>query len=196
MHYELSINDHISDLTQPEVDALIATLPEWRREIAMRYKFLQGRAECAVGYIEFLRSIRLAFGIQGMPEFSYNEHGKPMLADHPEVHFSISHCKSAVGCLAADCPCGLDLERIRPVKSDLVNYTMSPAEADAIFSSVNPALAFTRLWTRKEAVLKLRGTGIVDDLKHVLDPENICDLKLQTIENPYLGYVLTTALQH
>lgn len=191
----LCINDHIDDFGEKQTERLIASLPAWRCETALRYKHLQGRRECAVGYIEFLRGLRLCFGIDGMPAFAYNEHGKPYLVAHPGIHFSISHCKEAVGCLVADRPCGLDIERIRKAKEDLVRHTMSPEEAETIFCDPYPDLAFTRLWTQKEAVLKLKGTGIVDDLHHVLSPKNLTGISLKTTENPYKGYIFTTAIE-
>lgn len=189
----LCINDHIADLGEEQTERLIASLPEWRREQALRYKHLQGRRECAVGYIELLRGLRLRFGIKGMPTFIFNEHGKPFLKEHPDVHFSISHCKVAVGCYVCDRPCGLDIEYIRKAKPELVRHTMNSHEADEIFASPFPDIAFTRLWTQKEAVLKLAGTGIVDDLHSVLAPERLQGIELQTTENPYMGYVYTIA---
>ena len=190
----LCINDHISDLTPSQTEQLIIALPSWRREEALRYKHLQGRRECAVGYTELLRGLRLRFGITDMPSFGYGEHGKPYLPEYPEVHFSISHCREAAGCLLSDRPCGLDIEHIHKAKESLVRYTMSEQETDAIFSAPIPDVAFTRLWTQKEAVLKLLGTGITDDLHHVLDHDCIRNINLQTIENPLRGYVLTTAI--
>ena len=190
----LCINDHIAELDEVQTERLIASLPQWRRQEALRFRHLQGKRECAVGYVELLRGLRLLFDINGMPEFSFNEHGKPFLAEHPDVHFSISHCSQAVGCLLSDRPCGLDIERIRPVKEGLVRYTMNAAEAEAVFAAPCPELMFTRLWTQKEAVLKLLGTGITDDLHHVLDHDCIRNINLQTIENPLRGYVLTTAI--
>lgn len=189
----LCFNDHVADLGEEQTEQLIASLPEWRREVALRFKHLQGRRECAVGYIELLRGLRLCFGIGGMPAFAYNEHGKPYLKEYPDIHFSISHCKEAVGCLVADRPCGLDIEHIRKAKEDLVRHTMSPREAEEIYASPFPDVAFTRLWTQKEAVLKLKGTGIVDNLHHVLDPDRLQGIKLETTENPYRGYIVTTA---
>ena len=148
-----------------------------------------------MAYIELLRGLRLRFSIGEMPSFCYNEHGKPFLAAHPGVHFSISHCKEAVGCLVSDRPCGLDVEHIRKAKEELVRHTMSPRETDAIFSASFPDIAFTRLWTQKEAVLKLKGTGIVDDLHSVLEPEKLQGLELHTVENPWRGYVYSIAIQ-
>ena len=192
----LCINDHVAELDAEKTERLVALLPEWRREVALRYKHLQGRRECAVAYIELLRGLRLRFGIKEMPSFDYNEHGKPFLTGHPDVHFSISHCKEAVGCLVSDRPCGLDIEHIRTAKDGLVRHTMSPREADAIFADAFPDIAFTRLWTQKEAVLKLKGTGIVDDLHSVLEPEKLQGLELHTVENPWRGYVYSVAIQH
>lgn len=192
----LCINDHIADLDEAQTERLINSLPEWRRETALRFKHLQGRRECALGYIELLRGLRLRFGIDVMPTFSYNEHCKPFLAEHPDVHFSISHCKEAVGCFVADRPCGLDIECIRPAKESLVRYTMSPQEAESIFADPFPDIAFIRLWTQKEAVLKLLGTGITDDLHNVLEPKRLQGIALQTVENPYRGYIFSTAVMN
>ena len=196
MKYILCLNDHIADLSEEQTERLINSLPEWRREQALRYKQLQGRKECAIGYVELLRGLRERFDINEMPAFAYNEHGKPYLKEHPDIHFSISHCKEAVGCFVSNRPCGLDIERIRTAKPDLVRHTMSPEEAEGIFSNPFPDVAFTRIWTQKEAVLKLKGTGIVDDLRSVLKPDKLQGIELQTIENPYMGYVYTIAIQN
>ena len=73
---------------------------------------------------------------------------------------------------------------------------MSPEETESIFAAENPDIAFTRLWTQKEAVLKLIGTGIIDDLHSVLKPDKLQGIELQTVENPYRNYIYTTALQN
>ncbi len=192
----LCINDHVAELSEEQTGQLVASLPEWRREEALRYKHLQGRRECAVGYTELLRGLRLRFGITDMPSFGYGEHGKPYLPEYPEVHFSISHCREAAGCLLSDRPCGLDIEHIHKAKESLVRYTMSEQETDAIFSAPWPDIAFTRLWTQKEAVLKLLGTGITDDLRHVLSSSDMDGISLHTTENLFRGYVITTATRN
>ena len=189
----LCINDHIAEMSEQQTEKLINSLPDWRREQALRFKHLQGRRECAVGYVELLRGMRQCFGISDFPSFIYNEHGKPLLKEYPDLYFSISHCKEAVGCFVSDRPCGFDVEYIRKAKPDLVRHTMSPEETESIFSNPFPDIAFTRLWTQKEAVLKLLGTGIVDDLHSVLKPEKLQGIELKTVENPYRNYIYTTA---
>jgi 4'-phosphopantetheinyl transferase len=46
---------------------------------------------------------------------------------------------------------------------------MNDEEIQEIESSEHPASAFIRLWTMKEATMKLIGTGISNDMKSVID---------------------------
>jgi 4'-phosphopantetheinyl transferase len=64
---------------------------------------------------------------------------------------------------------GIDVESFRSYKDSLVHYTMSDEEIRYIEASERPEVAFIRLWTMKEATLKLIGTGISDDLKTAIN---------------------------
>ena len=61
------------------------------------------------------------------------------------------------------------MESIREYRESLVRYTMNDAEIREIESAENSASAFIRLWTMKEATMKLVGTGISNDMKNVID---------------------------
>ena len=61
------------------------------------------------------------------------------------------------------------MESIRSYRPSLVSYTMNDAEQRQIAAAERPEVEFIRLWTQKEAVLKLRGTGLRNDMKTVLD---------------------------
>ena len=132
------------------------------------------------------------------PEFGYTAQGKPFLLARPDIHFSISHTKNAILVAISDAPIGVDIEAFRSPSAALIARTMNATEQAAIATAAasaatpsgqleppgtsgtreahleqpqasgTPEALFSAIWTRKEAVLKLRGTGIEGDLKHVL----------------------------
>jgi len=156
------------NITDFDFDAALADISEQRREQALKFKFEQGRRLCVLAYLLLKQGLREVYGITDNPIFEYNEHGKPAIIGHPEIYFNLSHCKQAAVCAISDRPVGIDVESIREYKDSLVHYTMNDEEIKEIESAKNPAAAFIRLWTMKEAALKLIGTGISDDLKTVL----------------------------
>ena len=71
-------------------------------------------------------------------------------------------------------PVGADVETKRKITPSLIAYTMNETEQAEIASAPESLLAFLALWTKKEAVLKLTGEGIRNDLKTVLtNTENV-----------------------
>ncbi len=190
----LYLNAHTDSYSEADIEWLVQHLPEWRREQALRFRYLEGRRQSVLAYDELCRGLREEYGIEEAPDFDYGPHGKPTLARYPHIHFSLSHCRKAVGCLLAASPCGLDIECIRPLHPSLVTHTMNAVEQALIQSSPTPDITFIRLWTQKEAVLKLRGTGISEGLHEVLSPENLQGISLSTEEHLPQGFVLSRAV--
>jgi phosphopantetheinyl transferase len=73
---------------------------------------------------------------------------------------------------------------------------MNEEECHQIFSSSRPDVTFIRMWTQKEAVLKLNGTGITDHLQQVLLPQNLEGIHLSTTDYLEQGFVLTSAISY
>ena len=109
------------------------------------------------------------------------------------VDFSISHCKNAIAVVLSDRPVGVDVESFRHAEEPLLKRTMNPEEQAEVRNAADPAEAFTCLWTRKEAVLKLCGTGLVDDLHSVLLPNPGLPVTLRTTVDREKQYVWTLA---
>ena len=191
----LCLNDHIQDMKSEHLQQVLAFLPSWRRERVLAYKQESRQMESALAYIELSRALALR-GLQDIkPRFEYNEHGKPYLPTYPNLHFSISHCSQAVGCILSEMPCGLDIERVRRASPSLISKTMNQGEVKQISSSSHPDVEFIRLWTRKEAVFKLLGTGITDDMQDILLRAEALHIHIISTVNPARGYVLSTAYQ-
>ena len=152
-----------------DLEAALKEISEQRRDQALKFKHEQGRRLCVLAYQLLKQGLREEYGITENPIFEYNEHGKPSIVGHPEIFFNLSHCKEAAVCVVSDQPIGVDVESIREYKENLVRYTMNDEEISQISSAENPAVAFIRLWTMKEATMKLIGTGISNDMKTVID---------------------------
>lgn len=172
MHY-IKVDDNLTRLSAEELEHAIMGLPEWRRNVCLRYKHEAGRRQSYFAYMLLCEALHEHYAIDQPPTFLVDEeHGKPSLQEFPHIHFNISHCHEAVACVVGDEPVGIDIETIRPLRDGVVRYSMNDAEQRFIYSSSNPPLEFTRLWTQKEAVVKLTGEGISSDIKHILTKGN------------------------
>lgn len=125
----------------------------------LRHRFVAGRAR-----LRALLGEHLGVDPRALV-FVQNAFGKPRLADHPSVHFSLSHSgDQAVLAVSDQREIGIDIECVRPLDHlDLARRYFHPNEVAAIESARPPdeqLLAFFRIWTLKEAVVKAIGKGL------------------------------------
>ena len=179
------IND---DIAHFDWQAALPLLSEQRREQCLRFKHELGRKTCAAAYLLLCEALRKEYGITDKPVFEYGEHGKPTIVGHPDIHFNMSHCREAAICVVSDQPVGVDIESIHRYSESLARYVMNDDEMEEILHAENPALSFTKLWTQKEAVVKLTGHGISDNMKSVLTS---FAGELQTVVTDHYVYSLT-----
>ncbi len=178
----------MSIISEEEIQRLLPLVTEERREEALRYKHLFGQFACLKSYV-MLRELLEQRGLSHPFVFVKNEHGKPFLKDHPDIHFNLSHCKSGIAVAVSNHPIGIDIESYRNVSDSLIRYTMNEEEQRIIRESDDPVRTFTEYWTKKEAVFKLRGTGITHDLHGLL----LGDELVETYVNPENKYAYSIA---
>lgn len=162
----LYIEDRLYDF---DLQHALTDISEQRREQALRYKYELGQRTCVLAYLLLKRALLSEYGLDGNPLFCYGPHGKPYIVGHPDIHFNLSHCRQAVACVVDTRPVGVDVESRGRYKESLARYTMNDDEQHRISTASDPALEFTKLWTMKEALLKLVGTGLRDNIRDVLD---------------------------
>lgn len=192
----------MSQCTEQEIARLLPLVSDQRREQALAYKHLFGQFCCLKSYellLQLISSSRfvspdsdILTSESRLPIFLYNEYGQPRLEGGP--CFSISHCKQGIAVVVSEMPIGIDIEHIREAKPELVARTMNEMEQAEIWAAQSPNIAFTHLWTQKEAVLKMHGTGIIsiDGMKNTLVAlENI---DLQTKVNIDKQYAYSIAI--
>lgn len=124
-------------------------------------------------------------------DITHNEYGKPL---NDKIYFNISHSKDyVIMALTKEQEIGVDIEYIKDkLNDDLIDYVLNEKEKD--FVNLIKTKNFYYLWTRKEAILKCIGRGIVKNLKQIdgLNENNEYILHTYFLN----GYVYTIALKN
>ena len=180
------IDDNIDGF---DLNEMLATVSPQRREYALRYRQERDQRLCLAAYHLLCQALRLEYGIDEVPIFIHDQHGKPVLQGHPDIHFSLSHCHEAVACAVSDYPVGIDIETTGHYSIEVARQVMSDDEIRQIEASAQPAVTFTRLWTMKESLFKLMGDGVGrNDPAHLLDDAG--NYRFDTVIHP--RYIYTT----
>lgn len=103
-------------------------------------------------------ALRNTWGWDETPPIARGQFGKPCFPNCPDRQFSLSHTEGLCLCVLSDGGAvGVDIERVRPRRAGLPRYVMSDGEFAAFDGTWED---FTRIWTLKEAFVKLRGGSI------------------------------------
>lgn len=142
-----------------------ALVPAAASEVARAARFYS--EEARVRYLRAHRALRsILAGVTPAPlDFAVAENGKPFLAAAPEIRFNLSHSRGmALAGVALEVEVGVDIELLRPVPEHVAIaarfFPPSEAEALAAMPEGERERDFFRRWTRVEAMLKARGTGL------------------------------------
>ena len=136
-----------------EAEEILHSLPDKLRKKALRYRREDDQ----------LRSIGSSFlllkAAKGKP-VHYSVEGKPFVEG--ENFFNISHSGDYVVLAEADCPVGVDIERIDNIgiNDDLLNIALTEREKLWVKDSL---LRFYVVWTRKESIVKCEGSGFMSE---------------------------------
>lgn len=110
-------------------------------------------------------------------DFIYSDKGKPSLKDYPNIHFNLSHTKSAVACALSDSDVGVDVQHIRSVTEKLASRVLTNNEFDFFLHSDNKKEYFCKIWTIKESYVKKIGVGISADFRNI-EAESLDDVRV------------------
>lgn len=166
------IGPHAADLA--ELEALLDP-DELRR--AERFRFAHDRERFIVGH-GLLRRVLSSYLGSAPQEVAFvrGAHGKPFLPDQG-IQFNFSDTKDGILiAVSRELELGADVETMQRAVDHLAVSThyFTPEEQEDILRASDTKRRFLELWTRKEAVLKASGVGIMDDLKVLrVDPAQV-----------------------
>ena len=191
---KILICDKIEELGEDFVERCKEILPEWRKEQMLKIKHLRGRVQCALGWMlaTLAEKEDKRFADKKDKEdkrWRYNEHGKPYFEGSNDLFFSISHCGSAVAVAVDDEEVGIDIEEVSRYREHLVNYVLNEEEKDKMdkMDKMDKKEMFIEIWTKKEAVFKLLGTGITHEIKDILKNYSGINVVSKKVGDRYLS---------
>jgi len=145
---------------QPLLDRYLPGFsPEITKDI-LRYRRWQDAQLSLLGKVLLQYGLKTYYNISD-PETGSLPNKKPYLKGH-DLHFNISHSKDLVVCAIAEYPLGIDIEFNDPdIHDPDFTFQMTSNEFRKIQDSENKIKAFFTYWTRKEAVIKAHGAGMM-----------------------------------
>lgn len=151
----------IKNFTDSQFEKAFEKMSEKRQERCLRYKFTEDRRRMAFGE-ELLKG--LVSEVYKVPETEITlenlPSGKPVAyVDGKEVFVSITHSGDFVAAAVSDTSVGIDLEMKKELKPSVFK-ALSKEELEYAEKSGDKNHAFFRIWTAKEAYLKLTGEGL------------------------------------
>lgn len=161
----------IASLPSHSTGALIAAMPGGMRSYLSSGSLSESaRLEriCAIGLLcELLEQS----GRSRELSIERDKNGRPYLVGRPGLDFNISHSGGMCACILGDSRVGIDLqEEVRSIDTRrLAMRFFTKQEQVAIRRSEDPRTAFFTLWTKKEAIGKQIGDGLVPMLKQNTD---------------------------
>ena len=163
-HYGAAISDRV-------LCDYLEMMPSAIRSSIERYKRWQDRQATLFGKLLLLKALQLQCKDAGLRKFrslKLSQFGKPFINGGPE--FNISHSEDiVVVALAHKAAIGIDIEKIRPI--DKVDFSLELPEIISLYENYDADVAshlFFDCWTKKEAVLKAFGKGLLVPLKDVV----------------------------
>ena len=184
---------NINDMTEQLYQGYLAMMCECRRARVENKSLHEDRARSVAAEMLLRMALSETFGVSEEDiTILEDERGAPY-ADKIDVHVSISHSGDYAVCAIADCPVGIDIEKIRPINMRVAERTFSVGELEYLGADGKMTdevlLRFYEIWTAKEAYGKMLGTGIL--LKDTVDTA-----KLENIQREYPnGYVISIITQ-
>ncbi len=114
-------------------------------------------------FVQYL--VKQKYEIQNPIAVEYTTLGKPFFPEFPDICFNISHSEQYACVALAKEEVGVDIERTRTCKPEIVARFFHESETKDILA-IPPGesrnIYFTQLWALKESYVKFLGTGIAN----------------------------------
>lgn len=147
-------------------------LPQHRLQKLQVLKHRKDRNLCIASWLVLEEALKGFPFYNGDERILVHKNGRIIFADNPHVHFNISHSGDVAMCAVSNCPVGVDVQVERDFDEGICRRFFLPREADFVLNESDPCQKrekFFRIWTLKEAYVKMTGGGLGEFTKFELD---------------------------
>lgn len=150
----------INNMTESEYNKFFDLMSEEKKEKVKKLKKIEDKKMSVCGEMLAKRAIAELTGKSAEElVFGTKKSGKPF-CKNADIQFSISHSGGYAVCAVSDVPIGIDIQTVSPYNAKTARKVCSAGEFKEIEISGDKAREFTKIWTKKEAVLKRDEKGI------------------------------------
>ena len=170
----------ISDFDIPLIEKYLPLVPLAIQKQVLAYPLIHEQWRSLIAKL-LLKKLLIEHGYSSalLENYQVDEFGKPTI--HPEISFSISHAHDYIVCvLSSEKHIGIDIEKMRPICIDDYSISLSDDELKQLEESANATTDFFHLWTKKEAISKANGKGLVILLPDMIINKNNATCNQQT----------------
>lgn len=130
-----------------------------KRILAQRKK--QNADTMLAGELLAMYALQKVYGIpMSEQKISCEESGKPFLVNDRQIYFNITHSRNCIAVAVCRVRVGIDLQYIVPYRYATARRFCSTEQLSRLQESSRQDAEFTKLWTQKEAVVKMTGEGL------------------------------------
>lgn len=167
-----------------------------QQEQIMRYRLEVDKITHLIAKLLILRQASQYFQVSpSQIQIAYQPLGKPYLPKYPNYQFSISHSNRCVAFVGADQSIGLDVEYVENRNEEIANAYFAPKEFQYYIRNNSSSMAFYKIWTQKEAYVKMLGTGMsMPLLSFDVREEKLKKILWSTYQNGYWFSICTPSL--
>ncbi len=106
-------------------------------------------------------------------DFSYNKNGKPSVKG--KKYFSIAHDDDVLAVAVSIYEIGVDVRKKIKFTQKLAKEICNKEEFEQVMNAEDQALELTKIWTKKESFVKMKGASIAQfDIKTILENAKDC----------------------
>jgi len=154
---------------------------EDKKEKILRYRHMEDALRSLYGEILIRDFIVREYSIQNADiKFAEKVDGKPCIKSPEGVKYNISHSDAWVVCAIGSREIGIDIEKIRSVKTDIIKRSLTKTEYESFLnkSPEDQIDYFFDLWTLKESYIKYMGEGLSIPLDSFYFTKNEDEIKI------------------